>query len=236
MKSAYLIFIFLFLALHSTRGEPEARCTDQQAYCQPWCNYIVILLLKDRDNPGEPLIDWNGNGLFNISDAVLLMTDIRKGICPDAPATLASAGAMLYGSEIEGLTREDILYLEDKLAQMDLDEETRAEFSLAIYGAAEAPGLPKAFSLAQNMPNPFNPSTTITYSVPLSNAEHVTLKVYDIRGKSVRTLVDRVVGPGMHSVFWHGDNDSGRQVGSGVYFYRLKAGKFSQTRKMVLLK
>jgi hypothetical protein len=97
--------------------------------------------------------------------------------------------------------------------------------------------LPKAFALAQNYPNPFNPSTTISYSIPeTSNQVGVKLSVFNIRGQLVRTLVDQTQGAGTYNVNWDGTDDRGRQIGSGVYFYRIQAGDFVSTRKMVVLK
>jgi hypothetical protein len=89
-------------------------------------------------------------------------------------------------------------------------------------------------SLAQNTPNPFNPTTLIRYE--LSDREHVTLSVYDAGGTLVRRLVDEFRPVGRSEVVWDGRNDAGTPVGSGVYFYRLDAGKFTESRKMVLLK
>jgi hypothetical protein len=88
---------------------------------------------------------------------------------------------------------------------------------------------PETFSLTQNFPNPFNPSTRINYQLPTIN--HVTLKVFDILGREVATLVNEVNRPGVYSVQW---NASG--VASGVYFYRIEAGSFVETRKLVLLR
>jgi hypothetical protein len=89
-------------------------------------------------------------------------------------------------------------------------------------------------TLAQNTPNPFNPTTLIRYQ--LSDREHVTLSVYDANGQLVRTLVDEVRPVGKNEATWDGRNEAGATVGSGVYFYRLDAGKFSESKKMVLLK
>jgi flagellar hook assembly protein FlgD len=89
-------------------------------------------------------------------------------------------------------------------------------------------------TLEQNVPNPFNPETTIRFSLPSS--ERVTLNVYSASGALVRTLVDGVQPSGSHSFTWNGVDNSGNAVSSGVYFYRLNAGKFNDTRKMVLLK
>jgi hypothetical protein len=89
--------------------------------------------------------------------------------------------------------------------------------------------LPTQFSLSQNYPNPFNPSTTVTYELP--RASHVTLKVYDALGREVATLVHGLEEPGYKSVEW---NASG--MSSGVYLYRLTAGHFVQTRKLLVLR
>ena len=97
--------------------------------------------------------------------------------------------------------------------------------------------LPKAFALGQNFPNPFNPSTTISYDVPdRTESVQVELKVYNIRGQVVKALVNEFKEAGHYKVQWDGLNDRGENVASGVYFYRIKAGDFSATRKMVLLK
>jgi hypothetical protein len=94
--------------------------------------------------------------------------------------------------------------------------------------------VPQETALYQNIPNPFNPSTTIRYSV--SEAGHVSLKVYDARGALVRTLVDKEMASGNEQVMWDGKDARGHQVSTGVYFYRLEASGKVYTRKMMLLK
>jgi hypothetical protein len=89
-------------------------------------------------------------------------------------------------------------------------------------------------ALDQNSPNPFNPETTINFTVPEKG--QVALKIYDANGRLVRSLVDGVSEPGSHNVSWDGRDNNGASVSSGVYFYRLTAGKFNESRKMVLLK
>ncbi len=91
--------------------------------------------------------------------------------------------------------------------------------------------LPAGFSLSQNFPNPFNPSTTINYSVPKTS--YVTLKVYDILGREISILVNEEEKPGNYSVRLSSDR---LHLSSGVYFYRIKAGSFSETKKLMLLK
>jgi hypothetical protein len=98
--------------------------------------------------------------------------------------------------------------------------------------AKTANGKPQSFSLGQNFPNPFNPETTITFELPA--ASKVTLQIYNALGQEIRTLTDSMFQPGVHRMVWDGKNDSGAQVTSGVYFYTIRAGSFSLTRKMTL--
>jgi hypothetical protein len=87
----------------------------------------------------------------------------------------------------------------------------------------------------ENFPNPFNPTTAIRYVVPAPGG-FVRLTVYDLRGRKVRTLVDGEKGAGEHRAIWEGRDDAGRDVASGVYFYRMEIGDYRAERKMVLLK
>ncbi|UCB53394.1 MAG: M6 family metalloprotease domain-containing protein [Candidatus Zixiibacteriota bacterium] len=96
---------------------------------------------------------------------------------------------------------------------------------------------PREIHLSQNHPNPFNPSTSIQYSVyGRQRPAHTTLRVFNIIGQLVRTLVDEEKLPGAYSVTWDGKDEKGDQVSSGVYFYQLKAREQTETKKMVLLK
>lgn len=89
-------------------------------------------------------------------------------------------------------------------------------------------------TLFQNYPNPFNPGTTITFYVP--EIEQVNITIYDIRGQKVRELVNEKIGYGKHRAEWNGRNDQNELVGSGIYFYKMTAGKKSFIKKMLLLK
>ena len=91
-----------------------------------------------------------------------------------------------------------------------------------------------AAALAQNSPNPFNPQTTIRYTMP--TAGNVTINIYDASGHLVRSLVNGVKEAGAHNVTWNGVDNNNSPVSSGIYFYRLTSGKFSETKKMTLLK
>ncbi len=93
---------------------------------------------------------------------------------------------------------------------------------------------PDAFGLFENYPNPFNPETQISYSLPRDL--HVTLIVFNILGQKVKTLVDEFQYAGHNSVRWDSRDDDGREVSSGIYFYRIQAGEYGGTKRMVLLK
>jgi photosystem II stability/assembly factor-like uncharacterized protein len=102
-----------------------------------------------------------------------------------------------------------------------------------ITDVEEQPAQPKEFKLEQNYPNPFNPSTRIQYQV--SSIAHVTLKVYDILGNEIATLVNEEKSPGIYEVEFQSTIGS-RQLASGIYYYQLQAGSFIQTKKMILVK
>lgn len=94
--------------------------------------------------------------------------------------------------------------------------------------------LPLEYSLAQNSPNPFNPSTKIQFELP--KAGHIRLSIYNVLGQVVRTLYDDKLPAGKHSVIFDGRDDNGSTIASGIYFYRLETGNFTQSKKMILLK
>jgi len=120
------------------------------------------------------------------------------------------------------------------------------------------PNIPHIFSLGQNYPNPFNPATTISFSIPSadppgagggssrgagshgtgsrSSVQRVTLVIYDMRGRLVRTLMDEQIEPGRYTVTWDGRSERGEEVSSGAYLYTLKSDISSTTRKMVVLR
>jgi flagellar hook assembly protein FlgD len=92
----------------------------------------------------------------------------------------------------------------------------------------------KDFLLEQNYPNPFNPSTEIKFHI--AQQSFVTLKIYDLLGREIETLVSEELDNGVYIVDWNGDNNFGEKVSSGIYFYRIEAGSFINSMKMLLLK
>ncbi|MDH7603657.1 MAG: T9SS type A sorting domain-containing protein [Melioribacter sp.] len=94
--------------------------------------------------------------------------------------------------------------------------------------------LPRTYSLEQNYPNPFNPSTIISYQIP--EMTNVQIKIYDALGREVRTLIDEIKPAGKYNIAWDGRDNFGNLISSGVYFYKIIAGNFVQTKKMILMK
>lgn len=105
---------------------------------------------------------------------------------------------------------------------------------LAVFYNPDYEYVPKEFMLSQNYPNPFNPSTTIRYEIPKSSK--VVIKVYNMLGQEVRTLVNGNKDRGRYEIVWDGRNQFGNQISSGVYLYRLEAGKVVKTKKMLFIK
>lgn len=120
-----------------------------------------------------------------------------------------------------------------KRAAFDKSEPEFDRVSVALSGMV-GEGLPTSFSLEQNYPNPFNPVTEIAFGIPVNS--HVRLDIFNVLGQKVTTLVDGELPAGAHEVTWDGRNSDGGSVSSGVYFYRITADSFTDTRKMMLLK
>ena len=123
---------------------------------------------------------------------------------------------------------------------IELKEIALADERAALIPVGGGPSRPVAFELGQNYPNPFNPSTTIKFTLPSAGDGGATLptslRIYNVLGEVVRTLVDEPMVPGVHHEVWDGRDDHGNRVASGIYFYRLRAGDLQHTKKMVLMK
>ena len=147
---------------------------------------------------------------------------------PGGPATKTCA---IVGFSLAAVRDDELDGISDRaLFLRDLVRYSGAGPSAPITGAG--PSLSN--SLAQNYPNPFNPQTTIAFSI--AERANVRVAVYNVNGALVRTLANESRAAGAYELTWDGRDDGGRQVASGVYFYRLTAGSFTQTKKMVLLK
>lgn len=127
----------------------------------------------------------------------------------------------------------------DEKVYLKIGKLVLADTAAVVIPTGDQPALPTDFRLEQNYPNPFNANTTIRFEIPFSQSGEsvrATMKIYNILGRKVRTLVDEALPPGRHQVIWDGKDDFGNQVASGMYFYRLTLPGFSESRKMTLLK
>jgi hypothetical protein len=135
--------------------------------------------------------------------------------------------AIIPEIEAEEEGEEDI---EDGGADDEEDEEDEEDEK----DDGQIPEIPAEFNLKQNYPNPFNPTTTIAYQLP--EASHVQITIYSLRGDLVRLLINRTEDRGSHNVRWDSKDEHGQPVSGGIYFYRLRAGAYTRTMKMLVLK
>jgi len=114
------------------------------------------------------------------------------------------------------------------------DADNPVVVNTAVASADEGSLLPSEYALFQNYPNPFNPSTQISFDVP--NSEFVTLRVYNLLGQDVKTLINQSMTPGRYTVEWNGNDMLNNDVASGVYFYELRGESFISRKKMLLIR
>ncbi|MBZ0198418.1 MAG: T9SS type A sorting domain-containing protein [Ignavibacteriaceae bacterium] len=151
-------------------------------------------------------------------------------------------GGTIYGSvELQNDTSLVSLFYADSLVNTARRDSFVLRADALILEEAGVTGistdpfvLPMAYELSQNYPNPFNPTTQIRFSLPIES--NVEMKIYDILGREVATLIKGAFKPGSYTIEWNGRNTYGVQVASGMYIYRISAGKFVQTKKMMMLK
>jgi len=180
----------------------------------------VVLWVENVSGNNEIKYTWVGQ-----SDTGLFATTTGSSLYPTFTFRVNGASTRVLGLWTEGSSSpylvedgyKDFTPLLPKLvAEKDLPEI-----------------LPKEFALYQNHPNPFNPTTTIRYALPKS--ERMSLRIFSLLGQGIRTLVDEQKAAGDYEAVWDGRDNNGRFVSSGVYVYRLEAGNFSDTKKLVLL-
>ncbi len=148
-------------------------------------------------------------------------------------SALTSAGPVTLAPGAEAVYLYALVWGEN-LADLQANTDAALTVDLTAPTPVADAGLPRSLALSQNAPNPFNPQTTIVFAV--DRATGVRLGVYDLQGRLVRTLAERVYAPGEHSVVWDGRDDAGSEMPSGLYLYRLEDGRRTQTRKMVLVR
>jgi hypothetical protein len=188
----------------------------------------VAVTLADVNSDGELdlLISsfWDGNIKLHLGDG--------NGAFTFNPNTYYSGGQSddVYAADLNGDTYVDLI-------ATDTQFDSVAVFMSRMPLILDVPGeqaIPTSFTLAQNYPNPFNPETRIEFSLP--QAADVRVEVFNMLGQSVKVLVDEHLSAGTKEISWDGTNEEGKNVASGMYLYRVSTDRFSDTKKMVLLR
>ena len=170
------------------------------------------------------LVEYRDDGMGRLS---LLMYNLSNRPIPAGEGSIVSLPAVLnpYASGDVRIQLKQVVLADEKAALIPVSD--------------GSPSIPVAFELDQNYPNPFNPSTTIRFSLPSQSKGGylpTTLRIYNVLGQMVRTLMDEPLAAGTHDVIWDGKDDRGSQVASGIYFYKLRSGDYEDTKKMVMMK
>ena len=161
---------------------------------------------------------------------------VVDGENPTAPDPAVITGSHNWSSSAETSNNENTLIIHSKrIANLYLQEfkqryiDAGGSDNIVLTVIDHGQDIPSSYALSQNYPNPFNPSTTINFSIPANR--FVSLKIYDIIGREIATLVNQNLSPGYYTVRWNASGYS-----SGVYFYQLRSGNFTQTKKLLLQK
>jgi len=204
--------------LEGNAGEVKG-LTASVGYNPAEVEFISARLADDMNSPIAPVFFWSEPGENSVAvDLAVLGTGM----------TIGGSGEVAVLT-FRPLGEECDVWFDDADLRGSDNEDLDAE--LSDYSSSVTP---KNFRLSQNSPNPFNPVTSIAYEVP--EEARVTIRIYDVTGRVVRTLVDRDCDPGRHVVSWDGVDELGETVGSGVYFCTMNAPGYRGERKMLLLK
>ncbi len=186
---------------------------------------MVVVMSSTSNNQDSTLFDGT---VFVFNALTGAVKAFAAGPGSNEPAEFQN---LTFGSvklaDIDGDNKHEIIIGADEIIVV-------YEFGSSTGVNSENNELITTYSLNQNYPNPFNPSTTIEYSV--QKAEKVTIKIYNGIGQLVRTLVNTEKMIGEYSIVWDGNNDRGKHIASGTYYYQLQVGEFTSTKKMLLIK
>lgn len=195
----------------------------QQEYSYDRSVVVIDSMVRHADNHSVELYWYADDGKLSLG-----MIDIysKHGI-KSGRSHLATIYYHTLGSEVDSLG--GLTHVFTKAA-----ERGARLLQMTVNTGTTEPNLPKTFAFHQNYPNPFNSQTIIKYDLP--KASNVEITIFNILGQRVNNLVTGEQPAGFHQAIWDGTNVQGKPVASGVYFYRIKAEGFTQSKKMVLLK
>ena len=185
----------------------------------------------------EAVYDWEYGGgdpmdPNNYVEKAIFMDDTTDNFTPGNDQGRVRV-AKLFTGDIDNDGSGDIVFTSASFAA-DKPHLYMIEHSGTLEALEENPSMPNKISISQNYPNPFNPETRFQYNIPVDGV--VSIKVYDILGKKIKTLVNQWKSAGVHNEIWNGQNDNNQVVSSGVYFYQVKVGDEQIIKKMILSK
>jgi hypothetical protein len=212
---------------------------------------LVITVATANDPPvvvnaiPDTLVVENSGPVANYRDLNVVFSDPQDGSVL-AFAVQSNSNVGLVSATIDADSALDLSFASDTTGSATLIiratdsgglfvQDTLVVTVAGTVTGIDGSGIPSRFALHQNVPNPFNPTTVIRYDVPAGGG-HVTLRLYDVTGRLIRTLANDYHTPGEGIVTWDGKDEGGNPVASGVYFYRLQAPGFASNRKMLLVR
>ena len=213
----------------SSAGNPA---TEQNPIAVELTSFTALL------ENGFVRLEWETASEIDVAGFNILTAVEKDGIYTKCNRSMILASGSAARNKVYHCIIETELIRERwyKLQIVNLDGVQHVSHPISISSATlvESNSIPKKFALYQNYPNPFNPQTTIRFDLP--RATEVTLVIYDMQGRLVRTLLNGQLSVGAHELIWDGTDDFGISVSSGLYFYSIQAGKFFDLRKLTLLK
>ena len=236
---------------HQIRITVEERLTTGDVNRDGVVSILDLILVAQQLGkrvPAGSAVDVNGDGVVSILDLIRVAQGIAQSPAApslrsfaDPPGSPRRQGDVSFAPRLRGEWGVDAATIEAWIAQARLEDDGSLAFKQGIENLQKllASLIPEETALLRNYPNPFNPETWIPYQ--LAEPADVTLAIYDMNGQLVRRLVVGHQAAGMYqsrsrAAYWDGRNQLGESVASGLYFYTLTAGDFTETRRMLILK
>ena len=229
-ESAQLIENEIFNIMETRESPLEKLVYTKNSQC-PTCYRIIDLESNEISDPDNNMqYEYNGSSLNWYSQAW----------SPDH-SKVVMAGVYADSSYYPYLPYSSFLYIYN-ISTDSFTATTGTNYFIPVFWVGEsdvsvdepADNFPREFVLYSNYPNPFNPTTTLRYDLPEDS--HVSIMIFDLMGREIRTLINKQQSAGIKSIMWDGTNDLGQPLSAGMYLYRISAGDFHSVKKMVLLK
>ena len=191
----------------------------------------MVVGLNGDITDGMVMLSWNNSTANDISHYNVYY-GTESDFLPSEENIVSSHSETMFNHDIS--ISGDHFYVVSAIDIHDNHGDLSEVLSITLLDVDAEAGMPSAYAIHQNYPNPFNPTTQINYDLP--DDALVSINVYDLMGRSIRTLVNAKISAGYNSIFWDATNDYGESVSAGMYIYTIQTGEFKQTKKMLLLK